>query len=87
MDRDEDLELGADRQEVLDALFEGLVVGVKHEALELEEHGEVELKHRVHLGSGFRVGGMVSERLRSVRGFKVRVSEGRVPKYYVPLIG
>ena len=51
--RDEDLELGADREEVLDALLEWLVVGVDYEALELEEHGQVELEHRVHLrGSG-----------------------------------
>ena len=76
MDRDEDLELGADRQEVLNALLKRLEVGVEHEALELKEHGEVELEDRAHL----RTVGVASARAGSVRARFVsegRVSEGR----------
>ena len=51
VDREEDLELGRDRQKVLDALFEGLEVGVEHEALQLHEDRQIELEHRVHLRS------------------------------------
>ena len=57
MDRGEDLELGADRQKVLNALFERLEVGVEHEALELKEHGEVELEDRAHLRLELQVRG------------------------------